>query len=83
MREQGDEHGAEVEERKGDDGPYDCEAPNIANVVERISFVGRGVEEGIDVERRETRSGVVSRRDQAPSHLRDRVGLLLTVAAVS
>lgn len=29
------------------------------------------------------RSGVVSRRDQAPSHLRDRVGLLLTVAVVS
>lgn len=74
MREQGDEHSAEVEQRKRDEGPYYCEAPNITNIVERISLVGRRIEEGIDVEGRKVRSGVVSRRNQASSHLRDRVG---------
>lgn len=83
MREQGDEYGAEVEQRKRDESPYYCEAPHITDVVERKSFVGRGIEEGVDVEGREMRSGVVSRRDQASSHLRGRVGLLLTVVVVS
>lgn len=72
MREHGDEDGAEVEQRERDESPYYCEAPDVTDEEERVSLVGRGIEQSVDVEGWKRRSGVVCGRIQPARHLRDR-----------
>lgn len=69
MGEDGDENSGQVEEGVDYECPQDSKAPDVFDVVEGVSPVAGGIEDGLNIEGREARSSVFGRGLIVESHL--------------